>query len=298
MACYNYDSLHYHSDHRKKPKQNKQPNCHKYKQSGHKMVDCPLKFDPIPIERIEQQIYNQDAAQLVPVQLHNLQLEHLIKYQQDSTAENLAELSKMLNLSLKLKDEIITKKIPEVGNIMLVNSIETTIVLSGMWGQNSAIISDACQLHKIRMCLMDILLSKKLIVELDECDRVSHININGDQNAYKRIDNSKIIINTISISVYENKCLQLRIGGKYYMTLIYRENIHEILNEVVLHLDNILKSINDSNEENLCVICMSNKKDIKLSPCNHMCVCEVCANGIKKCPMCRVNVIKIDKVFY
>lgn len=52
------------------------------------------------------------------------------------------------------------------------------------------------------------------------------------------------------------------------------------------------KAEDDENaEENLCVVCLTNEKEIVLFPCRHCALCVECAqmlsdNG-KKCPMCR-----------
>ena len=48
---------------------------------------------------------------------------------------------------------------------------------------------------------------------------------------------------------------------------------------------------NENAEENLCVVCLTNEKEIVLFPCRHCALCVECAqmlsdNG-KKCPMCR-----------
>ncbi len=40
-----------------------------------------------------------------------------------------------------------------------------------------------------------------------------------------------------------------------------------------------------------CVVCMTNKKNMLLRPCNHLCLCTSCDNStIKICPMCRMTI--------
>ena len=57
---------------------------------------------------------------------------------------------------------------------------------------------------------------------------------------------------------------------------------------------------NDS-DEGLCVVCLENKKDYKVSGCNHVVSCEDCKDGIfnsRKCPMCRNSITKpLKKIF-
>ena len=53
---------------------------------------------------------------------------------------------------------------------------------------------------------------------------------------------------------------------------------------------------------NECCMCLEKTKNIVLVPCNHLCVCESCAEDLMKnpkasCPLCRATVEKIIKVF-
>jgi hypothetical protein len=64
----------------------------------------------------------------------------------------------------------------------------------------------------------------------------------------------------------------------------------------------VLDIMNGSSEEKKdrmeCVICMDNRKNIIIKPCNHLCCCEECSKNIgDKCPICRTNVKKIEKVY-
>ena len=47
-----------------------------------------------------------------------------------------------------------------------------------------------------------------------------------------------------------------------------------------------------------CVICLNNKKNLLLRPCNHLCLCSSCDNSsIINCPMCRMLIEEKIKVF-
>jgi uncharacterized coiled-coil protein SlyX len=55
-------------------------------------------------------------------------------------------------------------------------------------------------------------------------------------------------------------------------------------------------------EETLCVLCMDAPKDHMIAPCGHQCVCEACAEKLKKaeralCPFCRAPITATFKVF-
>lgn len=56
----------------------------------------------------------------------------------------------------------------------------------------------------------------------------------------------------------------------------------------------------DANEDHLCVICLSNRKDTTALPCRHMCMCHECADALRKqssvCPICRNKVESLLRI--
>lgn len=55
------------------------------------------------------------------------------------------------------------------------------------------------------------------------------------------------------------------------------------------------RRMRDSNEQlteqQLCVVCRQNPREIILLPCGHVCLCEDCADGIHSCcPVCRCEI--------
>ncbi|EPY28406.1 hypothetical protein STCU_00043 [Strigomonas culicis] len=50
----------------------------------------------------------------------------------------------------------------------------------------------------------------------------------------------------------------------------------------------------DDNEDDLCVICLTNEKDTAVMPCRHMCMCKECGEELLKhkpvCPVCRAPI--------
>ena len=49
--------------------------------------------------------------------------------------------------------------------------------------------------------------------------------------------------------------------------------------------------------EQLCCICMINKKLALFLPCNHVCCCMDCAEEIDICPLCRTAISDTKKVY-
>ncbi len=50
----------------------------------------------------------------------------------------------------------------------------------------------------------------------------------------------------------------------------------------------------EENEDRLCVICLVNERNTTVLPCRHMCMCDECAQELRKqthkCPICRIHV--------
>lgn len=53
----------------------------------------------------------------------------------------------------------------------------------------------------------------------------------------------------------------------------------------------------NSNDENVCVVCRDEQKNVVLMPCRHLCLCLNCSGAIRICPLCRKPIIKILSVY-
>jgi hypothetical protein len=49
--------------------------------------------------------------------------------------------------------------------------------------------------------------------------------------------------------------------------------------------------------EQLCCICLDNKKTHIVLDCFHMCLCEGCSKGLKKCPCCQGVIKEVRRVY-
>jgi hypothetical protein len=49
--------------------------------------------------------------------------------------------------------------------------------------------------------------------------------------------------------------------------------------------------------ESACAVCMHNRVDALLVPCNHVVVCQDCAQHLNQCPYCREPVSTRERVF-
>jgi hypothetical protein len=89
----------------------------------------------------------------------------------------------------------------------------------------------------------------------------------------------------------------------YKEKIIYRERPQNNSDEGqpnIIRLE-AKEDIETENENERCVSCLSNKKCVLYSPCNHMVCCNECSRTIisatNKCPICRRNIKQMVNVF-
>lgn len=75
--------------------------------------------------------------------------------------------------------------------------------------------------------------------------------------------------------------------------LVLKQEIKERQDE----LDELLKETPLPEIVNPCCICLDKKAEFLNTGCGHLCLCVDCKHDIKKCPMCRVKVKAIIKVY-
>ena len=51
-------------------------------------------------------------------------------------------------------------------------------------------------------------------------------------------------------------------------------------------------------EDRLCVVCMEASRGVVFRPCDHFVVCALCAERLRCCPMCMVDVERAVSVFH
>ncbi|CAD8177690.1 unnamed protein product [Paramecium pentaurelia] len=74
------------------------------------------------------------------------------------------------------------------------------------------------------------------------------------------------------------------------------EDIKKVEDQLV-KTKNQISLYKNSLIQKFCVICLQKEYCILLKPCGHVCVCEECSKKIDQCPIDRVKVIKMKKVY-
>lgn len=65
--------------------------------------------------------------------------------------------------------------------------------------------------------------------------------------------------------------------------------------------ETVSREVRPALRGNTCGVCFSNTADTVIDPCGHLLLCERCADHVmkhnNKCPICRVNIVKVLRVF-
>lgn len=78
-----------------------------------------------------------------------------------------------------------------------------------------------------------------------------------------------------------------------------QENLQDIMKAISRRL---MEYHEETVDQSLCIICVTNKKNAVLVPCGHLCICNDCTVMLKqtkppKCPVCRI-VVEDTKIVY
>lgn len=83
--------------------------------------------------------------------------------------------------------------------------------------------------------------------------------------------------------------------------VLSHETVFKIGNSAMyqVQLENIeKKEINEKSfQGNQCIICLDSERDCLIMPCRHNVSCTKCIKSIKKCPVCREDILDIIKIY-
>lgn len=46
-----------------------------------------------------------------------------------------------------------------------------------------------------------------------------------------------------------------------------------------------------------CCVCLNDHREYAVVPCFHLCVCQQCAFRLRRCPICRIDIERMQRVF-
>ena len=53
------------------------------------------------------------------------------------------------------------------------------------------------------------------------------------------------------------------------------------------------QNLQDANEDQSCVICLTQRRNVVILDCGHICACRACATQLDTCPICRAEIIRL-----
>ena len=63
-------------------------------------------------------------------------------------------------------------------------------------------------------------------------------------------------------------------------------------------LSKVNSELSQEKDKNLCVVCLVNRRELVLKPCNHYCLCTDCRPTLRKCPVCTHVIRSTEKIFH
>ena len=107
--------------------------------------------------------------------------------------------------------------------------------------------------------------------------------------------------NTDSVNILESSYIKFRLSGSQWQAEMIKQKLTYgadvfVLNEIFGHIGN-------EEETQECVVCLTNPKQTVIVPCDHMCLCNECANIMRshydsRCPMCRTAVQSLMHIIH
>ena len=67
--------------------------------------------------------------------------------------------------------------------------------------------------------------------------------------------------------------------------------------QLVVETERLRKRVLQIQAEHTCKICLDRETDVVLLPCGHICCCKSCGHALRRCPLCRVQLKEIVKIF-
>jgi hypothetical protein len=176
--------------------------------------------------------------------------------------------------------------------------VKSTLIFKSMWGSESALISEESFFFRLKMEFMNILAATGTITEIDERNKIPHINIHGNSELYEKLNNSTYII-TLDSFVFENNSIMLKFLNCHY-TLCFYHGIADSLEKIQTLksiISNILNDYNTEFPEYICCICTAAKYNMLFLPCKHVSCCNSCGSNMKVCPICRSEVNFLMQIY-
>ena len=108
----------------------------------------------------------------------------------------------------------------------------------------------------------------------------------------KKLRESKEQIELLRIQSERNKDINQGMVEAYRVRLMYAQN-------ELKRIHDFYASFREANIEDRfkCCICYDLIKDVFLLPCKNWCVCHMCAESLKQCPICRKTIEERKKIF-
>jgi hypothetical protein len=145
-------------------------------------------------------------------------------------------------------------------------------------------IREAAQLFGVEEMMKQLCKSMSLIVTYEKMHSVTE--------ATEKIEEAKMLAtHLLRVRIEEILNVLLQKEGEI-------KNFEKVLDECKLEIEELKKKLDTMTSLNMCKICLVAPAVFAIFPCGHMCCCETCCKTeYENCPICRQDVLHIQKIY-
>lgn len=140
-------------------------------------------------------------------------------------------------------------------------------------------------------------------IDIDELapNIIFSISRNDNNSVYYERNDSR----STRVRICDNNMARIGFRGFYTritmdVGMIVLSPQHSYSQSTTLTMPSDLEIVETSIEEEQCIMCYDNKKNLLFLPCNHYIACSNCYIQFQKkeeCPVCKQNIVKLEKKF-
>ncbi|CAD8103660.1 unnamed protein product [Paramecium sonneborni] len=134
---------------------------------------------------------------------------------------------------------------------------------------------------------MELKIKKEQNQVLQQNYLIIHHELQRNKNRVKQIEeiNSEL---KLQIKLYEGDFETIRQSSFEDIKKV-EDQLVKTTNQISLYKNSLIQKF--------CVICLQKEYCILLKPCGHICVCEECSKKIEHCPIDRLKIFKMKKIY-
>jgi len=262
------------------------------------------KTSEVSLERDGNNSSGEDSEAQITISMRELEIasvanEKLVSEVQQLKNENATLLGKIAELEKGCANAVVQAQAKQKDNVEKTKQIEALHNENGNLLRQvdelaEAVTNSESELQKERKKLIDLRQEQKLRDEAFT-ETIRNLKAKADEQEAEIFGSN--LFSTVSSMIQQQDDGIESLNGKKLYEL--EQIFHQGLEKIKETKEKRQQATGTHSVE--CCICLDERKTVLLQPCNHLCLCESCADNpsfTSTCPMCKGKVDKVTKVFY